>query len=418
MKKKKLVILTSRFPFEGGEYFLELESKYWAKTQGIDVFIVPFFSSKNVREFPAWVELRTDVCDNDSKTTRAFLVFKALVSPYFLRELSKLYKSSALSVQTVKRALLDLSRILQFEAGLDHLVDDIGDIDLIYSYWNSNPCYAAALQKTKGRTKAIFSRAHGSDLYRYALQNEYMPYKEQFAPILDAVYCVSASGRDYYVRNYPIDPKKVRLSRLGVQVDDTYNASSPLNQLKLLSISNCVPIKRLHIIIDGIKLYTRTYPHDQIEWTHLGDGPTLDFLKSYAQKNFSGSKKIKANFMGRLKNNEVIYLLQNGVYDAIVNVSASEGIPVSLMEAMAKGVLPIAPEVGGIPEIVQPPHGYLMKPNPDDSDVKKGLEWARENAKDNAVRAAAKDFIVSRYNASKNYSQFYGELISVIHSQA
>lgn len=418
MEKKKLVILTSRFPFDGGEYFLELESKYWTKSPDINIFIVPFFSSKNIRELPPWVQLRTDVCDNNSKTARAFFILKALLSPFFFRELNQLYKNSVISIQTVKRALLDMSRILQFKAGLDRLIDDIGDIDLIYSYWNNNPCYAAALQKMKGRAKVIFSRAHGSDLYRHALQNRYMPYKDQFAAVLDTVHCVSVSGQEYYVRNYPINSKKVAVSRLGVHVDDAYSAPSPSNQLRLISISNCILLKRLHIIVDGINLYARTYPHDQIEWTHLGDGPTLDFLKSYAQESFSGKEKIKVNFLGRLKNNEVVDLLQNGTYDAIVNVSASEGVPVSLMEAMAKGILPIAPEVGGISEIVQSPHGYLMKANPDGEDLKNGLEWARQNAKDKTIRAAVKEFIVSRYNASRNYSQFYGELISVIRSQA
>lgn len=418
MEKKKLVILTSRFPFEGGEYFLELESKYWAESPDISIFIVPFFSSKSTRELPSWVQIRTDVCDSNSKTTRIFFILKALFSPFFLLELTQLYQNSEISVQTVKRALLDLSRILQFEAGLAHLINDIGNIDLIYSYWNNNLCYAAAIQKMRGHIKAIFSRAHGSDLYRYAVQNSYMPYKDQFVAIIDTVYCVSESGKDYYVRNYPIDPKKVTVSRLGVHVDDTYSAPSSSNQLRLISISNCIPLKRLHIIVDGIKLYARTHHHDLVEWNHLGDGPTLDSLKSYAHENFSGNEKIKINFLGRLKNSDVIDLLQNSNYDAIVNVSASEGVPVSIMEAMAKGILPIAPKVGGIPEIVHSPHGYLMKANPDGDDLKNGLEWARKNAKHKAARMAAKEFIVSRYNASRNYSQFYSELISEIRSKA
>ena len=47
-----------------------------------------------------------------------------------------------------------------------------------------------------------------------------------------------------------------------------------------------------------------------------------------------------------------------------INVSSTEGIPVSIMEAMSFGIPVIATAVGGTPEIVNNENGYLLSKDP------------------------------------------------------
>jgi glycosyltransferase involved in cell wall biosynthesis len=47
--------------------------------------------------------------------------------------------------------------------------------------------------------------------------------------------------------------------------------------------------------------------------------------------------------------------------DLFINVSETEGIPVSIMEAMSFGIPCIATNVGGVNEIVNNTNGFLVK---------------------------------------------------------
>jgi colanic acid/amylovoran biosynthesis glycosyltransferase len=96
----------------------------------------------------------------------------------------------------------------------------------------------------------------------------------------------------------------------------------------------------------------------------------------------------------------------NNDIDVLVNVSHSEGIPVSMMEAQSCGIPVCAKNVGGVPEIVDNDNGVLLsedvKPaglaeslilfsNPDYRNKKS--ELSRRNWKWN-------------FDAEKNYTEF------------
>ncbi|MDH7501319.1 MAG: glycosyltransferase [Verrucomicrobiota bacterium] len=70
----------------------------------------------------------------------------------------------------------------------------------------------------------------------------------------------------------------------------------------------------------------------------LGDGPQATWLK----RRFANDRRVK--FHGRLSGSGYWDVLRS--WDAIVFVSDYEGLPISLIEAMAVGVLPVMPSVG------------------------------------------------------------------------
>jgi colanic acid/amylovoran biosynthesis glycosyltransferase len=121
---------------------------------------------------------------------------------------------------------------------------------------------------------------------------------------------------------------------------------------------------------------------------------------------------VSASFLGRLPNRAVIDFLAQSPCDLIVNASASEGVPVSLMEAMSFGIPALAPSIGGIPELITDERGFLLPPMPTSEDFAKGLELSFPSVKNPRFREESSRFIAQEYAASKVYSDFYELVLS------
>jgi glycosyltransferase involved in cell wall biosynthesis len=91
-------------------------------------------------------------------------------------------------------------------------------------------------------------------------------------------------------------------------------------------------------------------------------------------------KNILYNFLGFLPTNEVYLYYKNKPIDVFLNVSASEGLPVSIMEAQSCGIPVIATAVGGTPEIVNEKVGILLSPNPTPEEIGSTIEYLIDNS--------------------------------------
>jgi glycosyltransferase involved in cell wall biosynthesis len=85
--------------------------------------------------------------------------------------------------------------------------------------------------------------------------------------------------------------------------------------------------------------------HD-VSFLIVGDGPMKDELRREARRlNLDG----RVIFTGFRKDIPAIYALS----DLIVNMSSIEGLPITVLEAMASGVPVIAARTGGIPTVIK-----------------------------------------------------------------
>ena len=110
-----------------------------------------------------------------------------------------------------------------------------------------------------------------------------------------------------------------------------------------------MPVKRVHRILETLQQIVDI----NIEWTHIGGGALKERLELDIEKL---PKNIKVNLLGELTSTDIYKLYKENSYHIFVNVSESEGIPVSIMEASSFGIPVIATNVGGVGEIVE--NGY------------------------------------------------------------
>ena len=105
-------------------------------------------------------------------------------------------------------------------------------------------------------------------------------------------------------------------------------------------------------------------------------------------------------------------------YDAdyFINLSDSEGIPVSIMEAMSVGLPVIARDVGGNNEIVNSNVGCLLEKNMDTLEMSSIIcDFVKERIMSIKKYKQISDNSKAQWNnlyfAEKNYKDFYHDLL-------
>ena len=403
---KNILILTNSFPCEGGEQFLETEIKYWGDVSHINIFVMPVTFSNNLRWMPDNVKLIQPLIKKWSNYNKFFFLAKSIIS----KNLWKEFHFFGLDKKKLKIAffLNTLKSVMLFEKekyNLGHALKFIDGEVLVYSYWNTSGCYAAVHYKRTGKVSKVISRAHGVDLYEERSKFKFLPLKRQFSSGIDEIYLLSDSAINYYAERFHVDRHRLKLGRLGVQVPAVIPAYifSPL-RLRVLSISYCVPVKRVDKILFALNQYAKSREDVEVDWTHVGAGSLYEELKEKAdlikQKNF------RVEFFGQLSNVDVLKLLNDREFDIFINSSDSEGVPVSIMEAMSFGIPVVAPDVGGISDLVTDETGYLMPSTCTVEDINYGIQELIEVRDIPKSRTSARELIKEKFNADINYRLF------------
>ncbi|MBE6730914.1 MAG: glycosyltransferase [Ruminococcaceae bacterium] len=406
-QKRKLILLANSFPYGNWEAYLESEVKYY------DVFDEIHICSLQIRK-----NHKNRVRELPSDKFKVFPVFYAhkllylICSVYaffdvnFYKEIYKLIKLRKFSLSALVRLFVYISRA-HLEAGKikkyikKQGLNKDGSKGIIYSYRFEYQPYVGLLIKKLLPEYIMISRAHRYDLYEEANSSKYIPLRELLLKESEKVVLISEDGYDYLSKKYPNYEDKMTISRLGT-VDHGVSSRSISEPLKIVTCSSVVPVKRLNLIVESLKLISDT----EIEWTHYGDGILLEDIKSMAKQL---PENIKCVFKGNVNNDVVLNEYLNNKPHLFLNVSSSEGVPVSIMEAMSFGIPCVATDVGGNREIVKDgKNGFLLNA---DFNVAKLAEIIKafsvmDESDYQQLKDGARIEWDNSYNAEKNYPEF------------
>ena len=242
---------------------------------------------------------------------------------------------------------------------------------VIYTYWYTFRTLAFALHKEKYPNLKLITRTHGYDLYNYRANNGRHPFRTFMQRVLHGIFFVSHKGLDYYQKTFMReDSLKLHYCPLGVcKASNMHVVPSELHVFQLVSCSNAIPLKRIDLILGALALCGSDI---KIHWTHFGDGPQIREIYELAIKELSGKKHIRVNFMGHRPNEEIMKFYASNYVDCFITTSSSEGLPVSIQEALSYGIPIIGTNVGGIHEEIDG-NGVLLSENPSAEEIRDAI---------------------------------------------
>ncbi len=402
MEKKTIFLFTAEFPFGKSETFLETEVNYLAAAFE-HVILVPTESISGIpRRMPENVVI--NIPEYKINNLSKLDLIKGLFHRYFFQELIRIIVIYRLfpTPKRIKTSLVSLFRGKQIVGWLEQRIDNDSNT-ILYSYWCNDAAIGLSIYKTKQPSIKTVTRTHGWDLYFEASQIRYLPYRKLITANLDLVCPVSEVGVRYITEKWKIkNPENIKLARLGVEAQQPQTALPEV--FTIVSCSNLIPLKRVHLIIEALSLINEV----PMRWIHFGDGPLWKDLNDQAKDILPPN--ISWKFMGRIHNEALLQWYRENPVSVFINVSETEGVPVSIMEAMSFGIPVIGTNVGGTKELVYNGNGFLISSIPHQNEINETIRLTFESP---LKRKVAFETWKNKCNAEHNYSSFIDEILNL-----
>lgn len=273
---------------------------------------------------------------------------------------------------------------------------------VIYTFWLFHSAHGFASLKARLPGLRVVSRAHGADLYEARHDPAYIPYRQRTLEQLDAVCPDSAAGTTYLQGKWPAHAARVATARLGTASPGWLSAASKDGRLRIVSCSSLTPVKRVNLLVRGIAELARRHPVIPIEWNHFGTGPLAEEVLAMAATLPAG--RVAWRLHGQVPASTVMTWYRDHPVDVFVNVSASEGTPVSIMEAISCGIPVVATAVGGNQEIVDETNGIVLEADPAPAEVAAALAAIADRGE--SLRMGSLKMWRQRYAADTNFAAF------------
>jgi glycosyltransferase involved in cell wall biosynthesis len=258
---------------------------------------------------------------------------------------------------------------------------------------------------------------HGSDLL---LHGSLLDIKLE-----NCLFCLTVSGynRRHILQHYPqVEAGKIIVARLGVEIPrpsrpvlaETSDPAKDDGKFTLLTVGRLHAVKDHAFLVQACaQLRTQEV---NVECLIAGDGPERRRLQSLIRRI---GVEAHAVLLGHVPHREIDSLYERA--DVVVLTSRSEGIPLVLMEAMARRKVVLAPDITGIPELVVPGKtGFLYTPGSMEDFVAKIrsiYSWTQEMQTHNSglpsamnpldwVRHGARAQVSLNFNRERNLELF------------
>ncbi|WP_238758259.1 glycosyltransferase [Rubinisphaera margarita] len=233
-------------------------------------------------------------------------------------------------------------------AGLRRLFLDHG-IDVVHSHNTYAHFYATPAARAAGIPVAINTQ-HGRGCGHHWKQRLHFLLANRLA---DRVLAVSEDSARICRGQDRLSQRKIEPLWNGIDVN-RFAYSGPVDEPHAISVARLSPEKDFPTLLKATRIVADRHPDFRL--TLVGDGKERDSLEQLAAElNLGGT----VTFLG--ERSDIPELLAKSAM--FVSSSSTEGISLTLLEAMAVGLPIITTSVGGNPEIVTPDvTGYLVPP--------------------------------------------------------
>lgn len=373
------------------------------------VTIIPYIyqSATAQKNVPEKVSVHSPIIKEKQINTRN--KFRFILNTRFLYYISEFFRKKVYEKKSWTTAWLDavvsterLMKSPDMKPILENKLDKRNT--LFYFYWGVGSSLIIPFLRKLGYVDIIV-RFHGFDLYEER-KGDYIPFRTDLLKNVHHAIFVSEHGKTYLHNKYNKVDFKSMVLRLGSKKNGKSKPSID-NKLRIVSCSHVIPLKRVHLIAEALR-----YVDFELEWIHFGDGELFEELKSQVA---SLPSNIRVELPGRMNPEKVMDYYSNNNIDLFLNVSNTEGVPVSIMEAFSAGIPVYATKVGGTPEIVNSENGKLFDVNISPVEFAREIEsfYHLESEKKHKLRQAALNTYANMCDLEALNAQFINFLKSI-----
>lgn len=213
------------------------------------------------------------------------------------------------------------------------------------------------------------------------------------------IVAVSEFVKQSYCREFACGEDKVKVIYNGIRVQKNAVKTDKIQiegmPVKLLYIGRLIEVKGVHILLNAMKKLIDQ--GEDVELSILGDGP---MRSEYEWLSKEQGIEEKVHFHGYVMDKQVFY------EDAMIFVYPSvwqEAFGISIVEALAQGMLCVASNAGGIPEIIEDGRDGFLFQNGDSDDLAETLRKAINSGRSPAYEGMREKAIQKsqRFNINK-----------------
>lgn len=276
-------------------------------------------------------------------------------------------------------------------------------IDILHTH-NTYPQFYGSIAAKWAKIPVVINSQHGRGcgpnrkaLWQFRIANE----------LTTRIVGVSADATKLCQEQNRSNANKMQCIWNGIDLD-RFQFHGPKDELTAISVGRLSPEKDYGTLLKATKIVSEAYPTFHLKL--IGDGKERTALE--AQTDELGIKE-NVRFLG--ERSDVHDLLGSAGF--FVSSSTTEGISLTLLEAMAVGLPIVTTAVGGSPEIVVPGEtGKLVPSQQPETLATAMIEMIDERPLWPDIGRAARDRVEENFNV-RTMIQQYETLYQELHSQ-
>lgn len=239
----------------------------------------------------------------------------------------------------------------------------------------------------------LFTVFHGYEISRYDQLNI---WGEEYGKLGGTLLPISRHWEESLIA-FGAQKENIKVIHMGVDVDKfSFIDKSIKPPLQVLSVARATEKKGLKYAIQAV-----LEADIQCQFTLIGDGKLLPNLRKIVDEH---ENKDRITFLGACSPERVAQELKQTDLFLLPSVRDAsgdkEGIPVSLMEAMASGVIVLSTFHSGIPELIEDGKTGFLVPERDANAIKSRMQDIVAHNSLSSIRIAARAKVETEFNAS------------------
>lgn len=282
--------------------------------------------------------------------------------------------------------------------------------DAIIAHFGPNAVTAMRMKELgilSGKIHAVF---HGYDMSKTYFLRKYMPaYKALFATDMLALP-VSHYWESKLVE-FGCPREEIVVNRMGVDIEQFSFAPKKRDgaPICILTVARHTEKKGIEYAIQAMA--NLKAKHIAFSYKIVGTGPLFEQHQALIDSLLLSDE---ISLLGVKEQAEINLLLEKSDVFLLPSVTSSEGdqegIPVSLMEAMAKGVVCLSTFHSGIPELINDKESGFLVPEKDASAISEKIEHILKNDI-SLIQTAARKKVEGEFAQSSAYQQLSNILL-------